>query len=130
MNYIAAFLFEFTLNEEDSFYYFYGILKYTKFIDLFLKDLIKLKQFFYILDRLIFIYMTELSIYFKNLGILTNYFSSSWFITLFTNSYQFITDTKNPKILIFILDNFILVNFLFNILERMEDNIKNMPMFN
>lgn len=130
MNYIAAFLFEFTLNEEDSFYYFYGILKYTQFSDLFLNDLIKLKQFFYILDRLIFIYMPELSIYFKNLGILTNYFSSSWFITLFTNSYQFITDTKNPKILIFILDNFILVNFLFNILERMEDNIKNMPMFN
>lgn len=110
MNYIAAFLLEFTQDEEESFFFFLGILKNTEYGEIFLNDLIKLKQFFYIFDRLLFIHMPELYIYFKNTGVMTNYFSSSWFITLFTNCYQYIADSQNPKILIHILDSFFLVN--------------------
>lgn len=119
MNYIAAFLYEYTLNEEDAFLYLLGILHNCDYGDIFFNEFFKLKQFFYVIDRLLYINMPELYIYFKNCGILTSYFSSSWFITLFTNCYQYIADSQNPKILLFVLDSFILVfiNIYFNLLN-------------
>jgi len=109
MNYIAAYLYEYTLNEEEAFYLFLGMLQNTEYGEIFLNELSRLKQFFFILDRLIYIYMPELYFSFKNTGVLTSFFCSSWFITLFTNSFQYIADAKNPKILLFIMDTFILV---------------------
>ena len=113
MNYIAAFLLEYIEDEEEAFFYFLGIIQNTEYGELFLNDLIKLKQFFYILERLINMYMPELYIYLKNSGISSSFFSSPWFITLFTHCYQYITEAKNPKILLFILDSFILVNYIY-----------------
>lgn len=113
MNYIAAFLFEYTLDEEESFFYFLGMVQNTEYGEIFLNELVKLKQFFYILDRLLFIYMPELYFSFKNSGVLTSFFCSPWFITLFTNCYQYVADSKNPKILLFVLDCFILVNIIY-----------------
>jgi len=116
MNYIAAFIYEYTQNEEDAFFYFLGFLQNTEYGEIFSNELYKLRQFFYIFDRLIFIFMPELYFSFKNSGILTSFFSSPWFITIFSNAYQYIADTRNPKILLFLFDNFILVknNICFN----------------
>ena len=93
----------------------------TEYGEIFLNELVKLKQFFYILDRLLFIYMPELFFSFKNSGVLTSFFCSPWFITLFTNCYQYVADSKNPKILLFVLDCFILVNIIY---ESFIRNIK------
>jgi hypothetical protein len=126
MNYIAAFLIEYVENEEEAFFYFLGILEKTKYGELFVNDLKRLKEFFYIFERLINMYYPELYVYLRNSGISTSFFCSPWFITLFTHCYQYITESKNPKILLFILDSFILVN-LINIQKRIfkKNLIKN-----
>ena len=109
MNYIAAFIYQMTNDEEEAFYFLYGILSSTEYGHIFLNDLVKLKQFFYVFERLLFIYLPELHIYFKNNSILVSYFISPWFITLFTNSYQYINSSTSPKILIRIWDDFLMV---------------------
>lgn len=109
MNYIAAYLLEFLDDEQEAFYFLYAITSSTDYGQIFYQDLFKLRQFFYVLDRLIFIYMPELNIYFKNNSILVSFFCSPWFITLFTNTFQYILKDSSPKILIRILDDFFLV---------------------
>jgi hypothetical protein len=119
MNYIAAFLLELTKNEEDSFLFFYGLLNSTEYGEIFLNDLTRLKQFFYVFDRLIFVYLPELHTFFKNNSIFVSYFISPWFITLFTNSFQYVNHKVSTKILIRIWDEFLLVNFYFKF-NRMD----------
>ena len=106
MNYIAAFLLNITEDEEESFYLFLGLLKSTEYGDLFKDDLAKLKAFFYIFERLISIFLPELYTFFIDNNIKVSYFISSWFITLFTNSFQHIDSKNNPKILLKIWDSF------------------------
>lgn len=116
MNYIAAFILEYIGNEEEAFYLFYSILCRTEYGEIFLNDLTRLKQFFYVFDRLMFINLPELHTYFKNNSIIVSYFLSPWFITMFTNCFQYIKEADNPKIIIRILDEFFLVYNFFNIL--------------
>lgn len=109
MNYIAAFIYQLTNNEEEAFYFFYAIINNTEYSEIFLDDLSRLKRFFYVFERLIFIYLPELSTYFKNNNILVSYFISPWFITLFTSAYQYVNHETQPKVLIKIWDEFLLV---------------------
>jgi hypothetical protein len=112
MNYIASFLFQLIKNEEETFFLMYGLFENTDFSQIFIEDLIKLKQYFNAFDRLICLFLPELHYYFKTNSIIVNYFSSSWFITLFTNSIQYLPSRENPKVILHIWDQFILVNFL------------------
>ncbi len=107
MNYIAAFLLMITDDEEESFYIFLALLFYTSYGALFKDDLEKLKKYFYVFERLINILLPELYFYFKNNNINVNFFISPWFITLFTCAYPYVSDMKNPKILLRIWDLFI-----------------------
>ena len=52
--------------------------------DIFRDDFKYLKSKFYILDKLIQIYIPDLSKHFEDININSLYYSSSWFITLFT----------------------------------------------
>ena len=109
MNYIAAFLLNITKDEEESFYLFLGLLISTKYGELFQNDLAQLKLFFYIFERLISIFLPELYSFFSDNNIKVSYFISSWFITLFTNSFQYLDEEKeknNPSILLKIWDSF------------------------
>ena len=106
MNYIAAFLLNITQDEEESFYLFYGLMTSTEYGELFKNDLAKLKKFFYIFERLISIFLPELYNYFIDNNIKVSFFMSSWFITLFTNAYQYINIKNNPQILLKIWDLF------------------------
>lgn len=106
MNYIAAFLLNITKDEEESFYLFIGLLTSTEYGTLFKNDLAQLKSFFYIFERLISIFLPELYTFFIDNNIKVSYFISSWFITLFTNSFQYIDVKNNPKILLKIWDSF------------------------
>jgi hypothetical protein len=114
MNYVAAFLLLFTGNEEDAFYYLVALLSNTEYCHIFYEDLAKLKQYFYVIERLINLYSPELYNYLKKSGINVSYFASPWFITVFSVGYQHINDPKNPKVLIRIWDDFILVINNFN----------------
>ena len=106
MNYIAAFLIQITNNEEESFYLFLSILNSTEYGKLFKEDLERLKKYFYVFERLLKILLPELYFYLKDNNIDVSYFISSWFITLFTNTFQHIKDKNNPKILLRIIDLF------------------------
>ena len=105
MNYIIAYLLELTKNEEDSFYIMLGLLN-SNFKTLFENDLNKLTIFFYVLEKLIYLKIPEIYEYFKLNKIETNYFSSAYFITLFTNIYPN-TNFNINLALINIFDNFI-----------------------
>jgi hypothetical protein len=111
MNYIGAFLLSITKDEEQSFYLFLGLITSTEYGELFKNDLAKLKKIFYIFERLISIFLPELYTYFLDNNIKVNYFLSSWFITLFTNTFQYINENQNPQILLKIWDLFFLDNW-------------------
>ena len=111
MNYVGAFLLNITKDEEESFYLFLGLLTSTKYGDLFKNDLAKLKRFFYVFERMISIFIPELYNFLISNNIKINYFISSWFITLFTNAYQYIKVKDNPKIILKIFDFFFLNNW-------------------
>ena len=107
MNYIAAFLLNITNDEEDSFYIFLSLLFSTEYGQLFINDLERLKKYFYVFERLINIFLPELYFYFIHNNINVSFFCSSWFITLFTNAFQYNTNMENPKIFLRIWDLFI-----------------------
>ena len=108
MNYIAAFLYQITqFKEDEAFYLLLGLSKNSNFKDIFIDDMQKLKIFFYILRRLIFLYMPELISYFNSNSVNVRYFASPWMITLFTNFYQY-HDGYDSKILVQIWDDFLL----------------------
>ena len=106
---MAAFLLQIIGNEEEVFYYMISILSNTEYSTIFEDNLYRIKQFFYVLERLIVIYMPELHNHLKNNGVFVSYYSSPWLITLFSSCYQFISESVNPKILLRIWDDFIIV---------------------
>ena len=111
MNYVGAFLLNITKNEEEAFYLFLGLLTSTKYGELFKNNLAQLKKFFYIFERIMSIYIPELFNFLVINNIKVNYFISSWFITLFTNAYQYIKDKDDPKIILKIFDFFFFNNW-------------------
>lgn len=121
MNYVASFLYQLTNDEELTFYLMLGIFTNTSFAEIFLEELVKLKTFFYVFDRLIFLHLPELHTSFKNNNIIVNYFCSPWFLTLFTHSHYFQLEDPS-KIILKIWDDFLIVKY-FN-LERLESITK------
>jgi hypothetical protein len=108
MNYIAYLLYEICGSEEEAFQIFNSLLTSTAYGDLFFNELSRLNKYFYVFDRLIFIYLPEISMHLKNKDLTVKYFVSPWFITLYSNAYKNIKDQNNPKVLIWILDLFII----------------------
>lgn len=108
MNYIAYLLYEICGSEEEAFQIFNSLLTSTPYGDLFLNELLVLNKYFYVFDRLIFIYLPEIYEHLKNNDISSKLFVTPWFITLFCNSYKNNKDMRNPKVLIWILDLFII----------------------
>ena len=108
MNYIAYLLYALCGSEEEGFQLFNCLLTSTAYGDLFFNELSKLNKYFYVFDRLIYIYTPEIAMHLKNKDLTARYFASPWFITLFTNAYKNIKDQTNPKVLIWILDLFII----------------------
>lgn len=108
MNYIAAFLLHYTQNEEESYNIFNSLLNRTEYSDLFTNELHRMKKYFFVFERLIFIFMPELFYYLKTQSVSVTYYISPWFITLFTNAFQYIEPDQTPEIFVWILDLFIL----------------------
>jgi hypothetical protein len=108
MNYIASFLYRLTNNEEEAFYLMAGLFKQTDFSLIFVDDLLKLKNFFYVFDRLLSLYLPELYSHFKSNSVNVNFFCSPWFITLFTNSVSYVNLQDPPLVLLKIWDDFLL----------------------
>ena len=104
MNFICQFLLEATKDEEKSFNIFSAILSKTKYGNLILDDFSLMKKYFYVFERLISLYLPELSTLLKQNNVLPSYYISPWFITLFTHSFI----GNQTKLLLHIFDLFIL----------------------
>ena len=108
MNFIAAFLLNICGDEEEAFYIFLSMFLTSDYGSLFItKELANLKKYFYVLERVIEILLPELSNYLKINNVKVSFFASSWFITLFTDTYLNIKNKDNPKVLLRILDFFL-----------------------
>ena len=107
MNFITALFYDIIKNEEETFHLLKSFFINGKFGIIFKNKLTKLKDYFIILEKLIFLYLPK--IYHKLIDnqIQVNFFSSPYFITLFTNIYYFHQDNAN-KFLLHSLDDFIL----------------------
>lgn len=84
MNFIAGFLYLFLQDEALSFAVLREIINQFNLSTLFNTELPMLKLNFYRLDRLISILLPDLHGHFKEESVNSSYFSSSYFITLFT----------------------------------------------
>ena len=106
MSFIGAFLIQLTASEEETFYLMFGIVENTEFTSIFLSDLQKLKIFFYDFDRLIAIMVPEAYSIMTVNNIKVNYFCTSWFLTMFSNSLVIIEQYNPPKIILKIWDEY------------------------
>jgi hypothetical protein len=107
MNFIAAFFLNIFGDEEEAFYIFLSLLLTSDYGSLFTKEFANLKKYFYVLERIIEILLPELYNYLKVTNVKVSFFASSWFITLFTDTYLNIKNRDNPKVLLRILDLFL-----------------------
>ena len=108
MNYIAAFLITYTNNEEETFNIFNLLLDNTDYSNLFANKLKRMKKYFYVVDRLICLYLPEVFTHLKLENISVAHYASPWFVTLFTNALNYIDDHSNkPYVLIWIFDMFV-----------------------
>ena len=95
MNYMASYLYQNTLNEEESFYIILGLFTAKKFSSIFQKGMSKLKTYFSLMDKLIYLYIPKIHFHFKKNQIIPDFFLSPYFITLFTHLYPFIKERNN-----------------------------------
>ena len=84
MSYIASMLIEMTSNEETAFHIFNAILTCSSFGDLFVNGFALMKKYFYVFERLLTVYLPEVSGVLKQNNVNPSYYISPWFITLFT----------------------------------------------
>lgn len=107
MNYIVSFLLVISNSEEIAFNIFISLYTNTDFGVIFNDDLGRLKQFFYVFDRLIIQFIPELNSYFYHNNVGSSYYCSPWFMTLFTNCSS-VMDESASNVLLKIWDEFIL----------------------
>ena len=108
MNHLCAFIYELFENEEESFYFFIGLMRDGKYYEIFLKNYQNLNIYFFILEKLILLFLPEIYMHFKENQAAINTFSSSYFITLFTNLYYININENYNKVIIKIFDDFLL----------------------
>ncbi len=65
MNYIASFIYLMTQSEEESFYFFMAFMEKTEYSSIYVDELSKLKQFFYVQERLMYLNLPEIFNYFR-----------------------------------------------------------------
>ena len=107
MNFIAALFYDIIQDEEETFHLLKSFFINGKFGIIFKNRLSKLKEYFNVLEKLIYLYLPK--IYYKLIAnqIQISLFASPFFVTLFTNVYYFHPDNAN-KFLLHSLDDFIL----------------------
>ncbi|KAM3131378.1 hypothetical protein pb186bvf_016560 [Paramecium bursaria] len=88
MNYIAGYLY-LTFNNESTTYIVFDKVMELYFKPIFMNDFQKLKCGFYQFDRLLSIFIPDLSSHLKEEKIDSSYYASSWFITMFSNVFQY-----------------------------------------
>ena len=109
MNFLALFFYQLLgYDEEKTFNYMLAFEMNTKYAELFKDDIKLLKIYFIILDKIINLYKPELYYKFVDSYISTNIYSTTWFVTFFTNGNCVFEKKDAPKYLLMVLEDFIL----------------------
>jgi hypothetical protein len=109
MSYIGAFLLQILNYEEEKAFYFMLSLEYeTKYKELFKDNLHLLNINFKILEKIFEIYLPEVYCHLFNYRIMANYYSPSWFLTIFSCVSSIFEINNLPKFSIMIFEKFIL----------------------
>ena len=112
MNFLALFFYQLLdYNEEKTFYYLFALVSETKYAEIFIDDLKLMNVFFTVLEKIINLYKPELYYKFVDSYITTNFYATSWFITLFTNINCVFEKNKTSKYVLMIMENFIINGF-------------------
>ena len=108
INFVILFIYQ-ILNhdEEKTFYFMLGLEKNTKYHELFKDDLAELVIFFKVFEKILEINIPEIFYAFLDKQIMTQFFSTSWFVTLFTSEIVEFTKEKAPKFLLMAFESFI-----------------------
>ena len=108
MNFIAGFLYFLLRDEYNAFSFFQKLVRKYEMSNLYSRNVPLLKKHFYRMDRLLYIYYPNITACFRNQNVTASLFSSTWFITLFTNALQ-LNDNEDPgELLLCIWDAFLL----------------------
>ena len=107
MNYIAAFLVVLSKDEAVAFSLLYSLLTNSQFKFLFGKNLQQLKNYFFVFERLLRIYLPSVYYYFSKHSVSVHYYMTPWLITLFTNVIQY-NKNEIPLIVLNIWDEFLI----------------------
>ena len=103
-----GFLFYFFQDESITFKALVQMFEKYEMTELFSQDFTVLKKYFFQLDKLSFIYYPLLTEYLKNEGIESYLYSSTWFITLFSNVMSYTKKSIPPCTILAIWDSFLL----------------------
>ena len=129
MNFIVAFLYNLTNDEKLSFILFKSLIENTKLKTIYDKKFELLHCYFYVLDRLISLFLPLLRQKFDEIQINIDCFVSAFFLTLFSN--VFILNNKCEKFMIFTFERFalggwkIIFKSILSILKYNENEIIN-----
>ena len=129
MNFMVAFLYDLTNNEELTFNLFKSLIENTELKTIYDKKFELLHCYFYVLNRLISLYLPLLKQKFDDIQMNIDCFVSPYFLTLF--SHVFILNNNCKKFMIFIFENFmlsgwkIIFNSILAILKHNEKEIIN-----
>lgn len=85
MSFLAEYIFMVVKDEMMTFRFLCAIINKYGMAQQYVNDLPLLKKHFYQLDRILYARKPNLTAYFRNEGIGANFFSSAWFMTLFTH---------------------------------------------
>ena len=106
-NIIVSFFFQLlNYDEEKTFYFFYGLLKNTKYSKIFENNFEVLKTLYSVFEKIIELNMPEIIYIIKDIKIDIDYFCSSWFILLFIGNINIIDKDDPPLLLIYFLGKF------------------------
>ena len=108
MNFILLFLYQILdYNEENTFYFFLALTKNTKYAELYKNDLSELVIFYKVFDKILEINLPEIYYTLLDKQIMTQFYATPWFITLFTSEVQEFEKTKAPKFILLAFESFI-----------------------
>ena len=108
MNYILLFIYQvLNYDEERTFYIFWALLKKTKFLIVFDNEMENLNTNFKVFEKIIEYNYPDIYKLFSSQGIITQFFATDWFITLFSVDAMEFDRNKIPKFLILAFESFL-----------------------
>ena len=108
MNFILLFLYQLLgFDEEKTFYFFLALEKNTKYADLFKNDLSILSVYYKVFEKILEINLPEVYYTLLDKQIMTQFYATSWFITLFTSELKNFEKIKTPKFILLVFESFI-----------------------